>query len=407
MSLVSTLVVLLLCGWCAILLVYRRRLLRLWREPMLAAPVLIIESDDWGPGPASHVAALERLVELLARHRDAWGRAAVMTIGAVLAIADTAAIRAGEISCYRRRRLCDSDGVAMREVLLAGRARGVLALQLHGMEHYWPQSLLTAARRDAEVRDWLETAAGSDTERLPSALQSRWTDVTTLPSRPLPEAEIRAAVAEEVACFETSFGTRPLVAVPPTFVWTEQVERAWAEAGVRVIITPGRRLTGRDRAGQPGGCDRDILNGERGAGGVRYLVRDLYFEPALGHRPERLCDELARHFALGRPALIETHRFNFTGEQAETAYAALETLLEQARARWPGLRFMSAEALAAGQATGAEWLVGDRARRLEVWLRRAARIDRLRKLAWSSGLALPVWALLAVLGAWRRGEEHG
>jgi len=236
MSLVSTLVVLLLCAWCAILLVYRRRLLRLWREPVLAAPVLIIESDDWGPGPASHVAALERLIALLARHRDASGQAAVMTIGAVLAIADTAAIRAGEISCYRRQRLCDSDGAAMREALLAGRARGVLALQLHGMEHYWPPSLLTVARRDAEVRDWLETAAGSDTERLPSALQSRWTDVTTLPSRPLPESEIRAAVAEEVACFETSFGARPLVAVPPTFVWTEQVERAWAEAGVRVSL---------------------------------------------------------------------------------------------------------------------------------------------------------------------------
>ena len=73
--------------------VHRRTLLALWREPVLRQPVLIIESDDWGPAPVSDVHTLERLMQLLSRHRDHFGQPAVMTLGVVLAIPDGARIR--------------------------------------------------------------------------------------------------------------------------------------------------------------------------------------------------------------------------------------------------------------------------------------------------------------------------
>lgn len=388
------LVILVASIWAGLLLAYRNPLQRLWREPALAVPILIVESDDWGPGPLAHAAALGRIVDVLARHRDATGRAAVMTIGAILAIPDNAAIRRNGLRRHDARTLLDPDFNAIREALLQGRGLGVLALQLHGMTHYWPPSFLKAIAEDERVRDWILACDGVETEALPSPIQSRWTDASVLPSQPLPVETIRAAVAEEVSRFQDCFGVRPTVAVPPTFVWNRDVEQAWVDHGIQVIVTPGRRLTRRDADGRPGGCDRTMLNAERGASGAIYLVRDIYFEPTLGHRAEPTLAEIARRVRLGRPALIETHRFNFTGtqEQCERSLAELDRLLRRARERWPDMRFLSSAELAERLAQRDPRTVERRlSRRLSIWISRAAAIDRLRKLAWITGLAIPVW----------------
>ncbi|AFL75528.1 glycosyhydrolase [Thiocystis violascens] len=394
MLILVILVILVASIWAGLLLAYRIPLQRLWREPALAVPVLIVESDDWGPGPPAHAAALGRIVDILARHRDATGRAAVMTIGAILAIPDNEAIRRNGLRWHDSRTLLAPDFDAIRKALIQGQELGVLALQLHGMTHYWPPTFLKAMADDKLVRDWILTSDGVETETLPSPIQSRWTDTSVLPSQPLSVETIRAAVAEEVSRFQDCFGVRPTVAVPPTFVWNRDVEQAWVEHGIQVIVTPGRRLTLRDAEGRPGGCDRTMLNAERGASGAIYLVRDIYFEPALGHRVEPTLAEIARHVRLGRPALIETHRVNFTGtqEQRERSLAELDRLLSRARERWPDMRFLSSAELAERLAQRDPSMVEQRlSLRLSIWIGRAAAIDRLRKLAWITGLAIPAW----------------
>ena len=74
---------------------YRGLLLSLWHEPVIRDPVLIIESDDWGPGPPDHALQLARLIEILTEFRDMSGRRPVMTLGMVLAVPD------GRRSCFR------------------------------------------------------------------------------------------------------------------------------------------------------------------------------------------------------------------------------------------------------------------------------------------------------------------
>src|SRR5690606_20903595 len=141
--------------------------------------------------------------------------------------------------------------------------------QRHGLEHCWPASLLETTREDAALRAWLADPAARS-EALPSALQSRWVDAAVLPSRAIPETEIRAAVDEEAALFRRIFGEAPPVAVPNTFVWTEAVERAWTASGVSCVVTCGRQYEGRAADGGLMSATRQILNGEIGAGGVRY-----------------------------------------------------------------------------------------------------------------------------------------
>lgn len=316
--------------------------------PALLHPVLIVESDDWGPGPHEQARTLDAIRALLKGFKDHRGRAPVMTIAVVLSLPDPEAI--AETGKYHARLLDDPAYRPIVETLKAGEEEGVFDLQLHGLAHFWPANFMAAWKRDEAVRRWL-AEDGWRTERLPAWLQSRWIDASSLPSRPLLPAVIRAAVQEEVECFRCCFGRSPKVAVPPTFVWDANVERAYAEAGIEVLITPGRRYPGRGCEGRLSSPNRSYANGERISCGLLSLVRDLYFEPALGHEPEVVLEAVERKWSQREPALLETHRFNFLDGRLEPSLDALRSLLEGALARFPELRFLSSYELATGMGT--------------------------------------------------------
>jgi hypothetical protein len=242
-------IILIIIGWLSVSLlliwVWRRPLLALWREPVLRHPLLIVESDDWGAGPTAQAAALRDLTKVLQRFHDPNGQPPVMTLGVILAVADTSM----EEPEYRRITLDDPRLIGIRDAMLAGVDAGVFSLQLHGMEHYRPASLLKAAATDPAVAAWLNGDPLPTTEPLPSPLQSRWTDSAELPSKDLSADEIDAMVAEETESFEQLFGYPARVVVPPTFQWTEAVEQAWADAGIETLISPGQRLGCRDAHG--------------------------------------------------------------------------------------------------------------------------------------------------------------
>jgi hypothetical protein len=279
-----------------------------------------------------------------------------------------------------------------------GARQGVFALQLHGMEHFWPPALMAAARHDPSARAWLCAAPFPATEALPAALQSRWIDGSSLPSKALPAEAIERAAHEEAKAFEQVFGSVPSVAVPTTFVWTQDVERAWFCAGLRVLVTPGRCYGSRDAAGRPVRADAAFHNGQRSTTGVMYLVRDDYFEPALGHDAERGLAALAAKTGLGQPTLLETHRENFVGDPAKAgrSLAELDRLLAGALARWPSLRFMSSAELARHYLEHTALLERRLLPRLHCFVLRLARVSRLRKLAVASGVALPAALLWLV-----------
>jgi Glycosyl hydrolase family 57 len=322
---------------------YRRDVLAIWREPVLRYPVMIIESDDWGAGPVvAQAEALNQLVDVLSRYRDQDGRHPVMTLALVLAVPDGPAIR--EDGQYHRLPLDDPMFAPVRQAIERGRNAGVFALQLHGLEHYWPAGLM--ASTDPLVRAWLTDETPGATEMLPSHLQSRWVDASSLPSRPLAPAVVAEAVADEVRVYERMFGERPRVAVPPTFVWTADVERAWMHEGIEFVVTPGVRSACRDAVGMPA-CDKGPLYNGQLNDGVTYLVRNDYFEPERGHSWNSGLEALTRKTEEWRPCLLETHRSNFIfrPEKSERGYEQLNLLLSEAIKRYPALHFMTSEQL--------------------------------------------------------------
>ena len=383
--------------WGLLLLAYRQPLRARWREPVLKQPVLILESDDWGAGPLSQAAALERLRLLLLRHRDGSGRPAIMTLGVVLEVADTLAM-AQRPGTYAGRDLRAPEYAQLRAVADKGRQDGVFAPQLHGQCHYWPASLMAAADRP-EVAAWLYGPPHPRTEDLPSPLQSRWTDAGELPSREIPAGEVAEAIAREAELYRALFGQIPRVAVPMTFVWNGAVEAAWAQAGVRCVVTPGRRYTRREADGTPGGVDKMIDNGQRAQGDMVYVVRDCYFEPALGHDARDLISGALRKWQARRPCLVEMHRFNFLDEPLlENSLRALDRALREVSGRLPGLRFLATEVLADNIVRrDAAWIERAFAARLRAWLVRIRELPRFRKLCLLTGLALPFAFLERVL----------
>lgn len=391
MQLVANLLLVWSLAVAALILVFRNRLLDCWREPVLRFPVLILESDDWGAGPvASQAVALQALTELLTRHRDQTGRHPVMTLALVLAVPDGPAIRRD--GCYHGRCLGAPLFGPVRDAIEGGRMSGVFALHLHGLEHYWPAALM--ASTDPAVRAWLREDTPERTEKLPSHLQSRWVDATSLPSRALPSADVARAAAEEVDLFEQVFGIRPRVAVPPTFVWTEDVERAWAAQGVEFVVTPGLRSACRDATGLPA-CDTPPLHNAEVGAGVAYIVRNDYFEPERGHRAERALAALANRSRQGRACLLETHRSNFISDAAVAADAMKETdrLYTMALSRFPRLRFLSTEELGrAMRQNDPVWIEHRMPARLLAWRVRIEEMTRFWRLARLTGLA---WLLTA------------
>ncbi len=378
-------------GW-----VYRDRLRALWRQPVFAEPMLVLESDDWGAGPLAQAQALRDIADTLSRYRDATGRPPMISLALVLAVPDGPAFAAD--GAYRRVEL---DAPMLAPVLAAlreGLRRRVFSAQLHGHEHFWPPTLTTST--DPAVSAWLRQPPPADTERLPSHLQSRWVDASRLPSVPLPAEQIRAAVDEEVAAYRRILGVLPLVVVPPTFVWTREVERAWAAAGVEFVVTPGLRSTCRNAQGLPDGDEGPIVNGDR-ADGLTCLVRTDYFEPARGRDAAYALRALGKAVSEGHPCVLENHRDNFIfdADQAHRSLAELDALCAGALRQHPGLRFLATVELGRIlRSRDPQWIVRPWRERLPFVWQRLRHSGRPWKLMRLTGLAALGAVLVGLLG---------
>lgn len=384
--------------WAVAIHFLRREIAAAWAEPCLRHPVMVFEGDDWGYGPLGQAEALRDIAAELGRYRDLTGRHPVMTLGVILA-GPGAAGTPDEALGAKRITLEDTRFKPVCDAMAQGVSAGVFDLQLHGMEHYHPAVLTRAAQLDPRVRAWVAGAPFVETEQLPSPLQSRWTDASTLPSKALDEGDIRARVAGEVAMFRQCFGAVPEVVVPPTFVWNECVERAWAEQGLAVLVTPGERYEMRGADGLPVDTGIYYRNGQRCASGLLAMVRNDYFEPVRGHRADRGLAGLAIKWTQRRPLLLETHRSNFVGATAQQTESvrAVGDLVSAALRAQPNLRFLTVAELARHYAQGGG-LIDPRLRiRLMALLHRLDRPGRRRKIFGGLAVLTVVAAISALL----------
>lgn len=384
--------------WCIIIIKrYSQEIALNWKEPVLKHPVLIFESDDWGAGPLKQTQALIRISASLTRYADQYGRHPCMTLGIVLSIPDPDKIKQAEFKNYFAKRLDHPVFSPVKTAILNGYEQGVFDLQLHGMAHYWPENLMRAIQADKHIRDWLDQEELPKTEKLPSWLQSRWTNTEHLPTKPLDQDQIDQAVREEVGLFKEIFGFKPQVAVPPTFIWNEAVESSWKQQSVAFLVTPGECFDRRNKNGKPSGTGQKIANGQLSESGLTYVVRNDYFEPSLGHTTEMAIKALTTKTKLAQPTLLEIHRFNFieNDEITENSLRELEKTISLSLAKYPNLMFFSTKELAENYVSSNKDLIEKSyGIRMLVCMERLWANHTIRKWLYLSGLFLPMLCLI-------------
>lgn len=393
-------ILLIICLWllfCFVVLVivYASDLKILLLEPMLNYPIIIFESDDWGTGPLKQEAALEQINTLLARFCDIKGHHPVMTLGIVLAEPNIDKITAAKGKTYYRTTLADAKYINILEVIHKGITQGVNSVQLHGMEHFWPESIMRNIDTQPHIKHWLFDTKEKKTEDLPSELQSRWVDSSSLPSTDHCQEDIESAIAEELLLYKSLFGDLPNVVVPPTFVWTDVVEKAYAQRGIRAFVTPGRQCIGRGINGKLIYNEKSFFNGQENTNGLLFLVRNDYFEPSLDHKAKITLQFIKQKVDCGRPALLEMHRFNFINEQEDSkkSLEELNKLLQLIQSEYTNVRYISTEHLAKilrdyKQGKDSEFMVSSSVQQFKITVSRIKMFFQFNRFAKYSGVNL-------------------
>jgi hypothetical protein len=379
-----------------------------WREAYADEALLLIESDDWGPGDDGHAERLRALYALLTRHRDSTGRPVVLTADMVLAVPDACAFDSNGSDYYTRRYL-DEGWPRLHQTFRDGMQAGVLVPQLHGLEHCHGEAVMQTACADAALRERIRQPGWSDWEALPSPLQGHYVDGGKLPTQDLPADAQRERVRLAVVTFQRLFAMPTLSTVAPCYLWNDTTEQVWQEAGIRYIQTAGYRCTGRDRDGRYQQDPAILRAGQRNQYGQVYLVRNCMYEPADGRDASGCLRQLRQALRERTPIVISTHRYNYTRDNAlfERSLAGLDRILTEFAHINPGRRHLSSPELGAWYADesllntldGTPLIPIAQARGLRklsaflyrLWYRHA----KLRLLAVASGLILPAGLVIA------------
>jgi hypothetical protein len=129
---------------------------------------------------------------------------------------------------------------------------------------------------------------------------------------------------------ERLFGRRPSSTIAPHYIFSPRTEKAWRKAGLRFIQGGNYQVLRGDDRGH-GNFWVSHAMGEKSPSGLRYLRRSVRFEP----RPERRHQGIAAAlpgirlcFEQNIPAVLDTHRVNYTGQYREGGLRALNELLD-------------------------------------------------------------------------------
>ena len=354
---VCRLLILLIPIWIAGILaivIFRSPLLyKTWKEPYLDVPVVVIESDDWGPGPSSHAKSLLSLVNVLENHHDSVNRPAVLTVNMILTIPDTTVIRETAFREYARISINQSS-LEIMNVLKDSISRDLIVPQLHAIEHFNKDVLMNLARNgNKEICTALTRDGWSSWEALEPRLQRHYLDGNGLSSEEI-LAEHNEVVGKAAILFRDLFNHDTLSTIAPCSFWTDKTEKAWSSHGIRYIQTEGYRLIGSCNKERVYKDPKIIRFGSKNRYGQTYLVRNVMYEPVHGKNEEVCWEETVRSFRQALPAVISTHRYNYIDNEmlSRRSLNGLDDLLKRIDGNYPSRRYLASpelgECLSAG-----------------------------------------------------------
>lgn len=318
-----------------------------WQEPYFKETLVLIESDDWGPGGEVHSYRLKELLATLNKHRDSIGRPAILTADIVLSVPDTQKIKTNNNGQFFRKPLTSFPHIY--NMMLDGINQGTFVPQLHGLEHLNENAFIRLyLENDPRVQIAMKTEDWWDWEKLDSPLQGHYVDGSKLPTTPLSKQDAKKIITIANTLFKQLFGYHSTSTVAPCYLWNDDIEQEWKEKDIRYIQTAGYRCIARDKNGNYIQSPSIIRTGEKNKFGQIYLVRNVMYEPVDGKNTANTAfKEATIAYNQALPITISTHRYNYTRSQEEfnQSLSGLDQLLSLIRQNLPSVRFLASPEL--------------------------------------------------------------
>ena len=238
------------------------------------------------------------------------------------------------------------------EKIKEGYARGLILPQLHCREHLnvnrWMRDLKAGIEhtRLAFENRTMGVGASFGEKNIFGYMDAFNTDCTS--------SEVLADVLSDAnKIFTDTFGFPSATFVASCFVWTDALEAALAEQGIRYIQSSSWQNTPNGRDGEYSFKRTLHYTGQKNKLGQMYSVRNCDYEPAYYQNPEecvqRCLEEIENSFSAGKPAVITSHRLNYIGtidpKNRENNLIGLKELLDAVAKKYPEVEFISSAQL--------------------------------------------------------------
>lgn len=342
--------------------------------------LLIIESDDWGlvraPSMENFTSLLnagisvdkcsynrldsleddsdiEALVKACKDLRDKDGNSLKITSNFIMANPNFERIEQNKFEKYHYRNLAESyhhvhGNKRTLSAIESAVAENIMVPQLHGREHL-------------QVNHWMNALRQGEEETLEAfkhgifghpSVYARRTGLNFLSAFHIAtKQELEFAgksVLEASSIFKNTFGFESKTFIAPRYIWPVDLETYIVESGIEAL--QGTHIQFLPVLGNSNVKLKKRFNwmGRKNVNNLDYLIRNVFFEPALDQNFAWEANALKRietAFFWGKPAIISMHRINFMGGLSEDNRNAnlkrLKYLVQSALTKWPDLTFGS------------------------------------------------------------------
>lgn len=351
------------------------------RGRRLGKKYVVFESDDWGSeritskkdmdalikagidlysNPHNHLDSLETeddltaLFDVLVQFRDENGNHPVITANSVVANPDFQKIKASGYTEYHFESSLVTYGKKQESancpaLIEQGISAGMYHPQFHGREHLNVNSWLAELQAGNEV---LHTAF--DHGMYAIDLEAEFTGRTNFMAAfdgylEKDIATFGAIIKEGSSMFRDQFGYSSESFIAPCYAWHPKLEPHLKEHNINFM------------QGLPiqfipilNGTHKEVFHyqGKENKNGQFYIIRNCFFEPSYHPKSDLIAEVLRRLkiiFFWGKPAVISTHRINFSGaldeENRTRNLESFKQLLQLILKTWPDVEFISTDKL--------------------------------------------------------------
>jgi len=343
--------------------------------------IVVIESDDWGsirmPSPESFNSLkrkgypvdkhkftsldgleskedLEVLFKVLRNHKDKNGKHPVITACALVANPNFEKIASSGFKEYHFETIDKTyQSYGESELLEFWKEKGIkenlLYPQFHGREHLNPRKWLSVLKEgvqmemDAFNEKVLLGLSGS------ASLKERNYMAAFEHTSEEHKEEIKQTAIEGLTIFEQLFGFKSLSFMPSQSKQFEQLNETLVNQSV--LFNQGGQYFISDESGAFKKVDK--FWGDQDKYGMTYWRRNCSFEPYKDQNQDHVVSclkEIEIAFKCGKPAVINSHRINYTSRIDENhrnqSLVLLDDLLSKIIKNNPDVEFMNSEQLA-------------------------------------------------------------